>query len=350
MASPERLPAHLVDTARALADQAHRLGFFPLVSYLERLTAGAARVGGAGPVLEERIRFRHDPSLAFNAGDVSDVALREVPARVDEPATGTRPLFEVTTAFLGLTGAASPLPPYLAEEVAQEDPDRPARREFLDLFHHRLLSLLYRLEAKYHVSSELTPSIDDAWSRRVLALAGFDTYDQSPPSTLPTWQLLRLLPLLATRARTAERLELALEDVLGDALEGARVTVQQFVGRRVDIGESRRWCLGRVNNELARDTLLGGWANDRAGKFQIAIAPLPPRTYKRLLPGGDLLVRVRELVALFNREPFEYTLELGLTESVTQTFRISTTAPSELGRDTWLGANRQNRLSVQASL
>ena len=38
---------------------------------LERLTPDAERVGGNGPAASEAIRFLHDPSLGFQAGEVS---------------------------------------------------------------------------------------------------------------------------------------------------------------------------------------------------------------------------------------------------------------------------------------
>ena len=154
-------------------------------------------MGELGPVLQEQIRFRHDPSLGFSSGDVSDVVLRQVPVQEDDE-LARRPLFEVVTTFLGLTGSASPLPMYVAEEVAQEDPDRPVRREFLDLFHHRLLSLLFRIESRYRVTTELTSTCDDQWSRRILALAGFDTFEQAWPGKLPAWRMLRIAPILAS--------------------------------------------------------------------------------------------------------------------------------------------------------
>jgi len=346
MVSEERHPADLVEIARRLAQSAPRLGFFELVSFLERLTGGSARVGGMGPVADERVRFRHDPSLGFPAGDVAGVALRSVPSSED-PLEPKRPQFEVTTTFLGLTGAASPLPAYLAEEVAQEDPDAPERREFLDFFHHRLLSLLYRLESKYSLTKEFVTTCEDQWSRRVLALAGIDTYDKQTSGTLKAWQLLRLAPLLAQRSRTGEQLAVALEEVLADDLEGARVRVRQFIGQWVEI--DTRFQLGSRRYGLGRNTLLGSKAFDRMGAIRLEIAPLPPRAYKRLLPEGDLLPVVREVVALFVREPLQYNLELGLTESVTQTFRLSSSDSPQLGRETWLGTSRQFLLTVPGS-
>ena len=347
MATAERLPVDLVEASEIISRAPHRPGFFPLVAFLERLTSDAARVGELGPVSEERIRFRHDPSLSFSASDVSAVVLRQVPVRPDDEFS-RRPLFEVSTTFLGLTGSASPLPLYMAEEVAQEDPDDAVQREFLDLFHHRLLSLLYRIESRYRVTRELTASCTDQWSRRLLALAGFDTYERAWPGILPPWRLLRIASLLISRVRTAEKLEIALQEVLAEELEGARVTVRQFVGRWVDI--DARAQLGVVNNLLGRNMLLGGRAFDRMGRFQVEIGPLSPRTWRRLMADGDLYPLAREIISLFVRDPLEYTFELILAESLSHTFSLTTGWASKLGRDTWLGTNQQNRLSVPGAV
>ncbi|MFP2923986.1 type VI secretion system baseplate subunit TssG [Pyxidicoccus sp. 3LG] len=346
MVPAERREDDLLEAARALGSLAPQLGFFEVVAYLERLTPDAVRVGDLGPVVGERIRFRHAPSLGFASGDVSGVQLRQVPARPDVP-DSVRPLFEVVTTFLGLTGATSPLPSLLAEEVAQEDPDRPVRREFLDLFHHRLLSLLYRILCRYRVTSELTSDCTDEWSRRMLSLAGLDTYEQSWKGRLPVWRLLRIAHLLACHTRSAERLELALQDLLGEDLGEARVSIRQFVGRWVDIDARTR--LGRANHQLGRNLLLGSKAVDRTGRFEIEIGPLPPRTYQRLLPEGDLFPLARELVGLFIRDPLEYSFELYLSESLQHTFHLSSAEPRRLGRDTWLGTNRRIHVSVPGS-
>src|SRR5581483_5852239 len=191
--------------ARLLAEP-RRVGFYRAVALVERATPGAARVGELGPVQAEAIRFRHDPSLVFSTSDVRSVQRRK--RDITGAVEGAREeSYEFTTTFLGLTGTVSPLPTFLAEEVALEDQDRPVQREFLDLFHHRVLSLLYRAHTRYAYTLDYTTDARDLWSRRVLALAGVDTFDgRAPASGLSLARLLRLAPMLATRARTAQGL------------------------------------------------------------------------------------------------------------------------------------------------
>jgi type VI secretion system protein ImpH len=311
--------------------------FTSLVALLERLTSGAVRVGGDGPPSEEAIHFRHDPTLIFAAGDVSQVRLVPQVSEWGAERHGPKHVFEVVTTFLGLTGASSPLPGYIVEEIAQEDPDRPLKRQFLDLFHHRVVSLLYRALSRYMLEGETTRAGDDVWTRRVLALAGLDTYERGPSVRLSVSQLLRLAPLLATRARTAQTLERALADVLREELGEARVTVQQFAGSWVDVEPEQRMKLGQLNSHLGRTSMLGGKLFDRAGKVIIGISPLDGPTYHRLLPEGDLSPLVREVVALVVRDPLECAMELGVREDVLGAFQLKHKNPARLGRNTYLG-------------
>jgi len=166
----------LTPAVSALLAQPRRVGFYRAIEILERATPRAVRVGEEGPVGREAIRFRHDPSMSFSASDVTGITLRKRHhADVAEGAASDQ-YFEVTTTFLGLTGTVSPLPAYFIEEVINEDPDHPAQREFLDLFHHRVLSVFYRAHAKYSFITDYTSDSRDPWSRRALCLAGFDGF------------------------------------------------------------------------------------------------------------------------------------------------------------------------------
>lgn len=326
MAGAERLPAPPVDPGEALAREASRLPFFPLVAVLERLAGG--RVGASAD--EEPVRFRHDPSLAFSAGDVSRA----------RPVGGARQAYEVVTTFLGLTGSASPLPSYLTEEVAQEDPDRAPKREFLDLFHHRLLALLYRGLAAHGVTHEASHDASDPWAHRVLALAGLDAWAGPVTGALPPARVLRLGALLATRSRSASALEQAVQDVLGEVLApaGGSVAVRQFVGEWVEIEPGQRLRLGQANTRLGRDAQLGRRVYDRAGAVELVVGPVSFDAYRRLLPGGDLEALVRETVQLVARDPVTWHLTAVLAHGQAPCLQLSRAGQGgRLGRDAWLG-------------
>ena len=93
---------------RLLLTEGRSFEFFRAVQVLERIAPRSSiGVGLLGPVERESIRFVHDPSLAFPAGDISSI--REQPGL-----TGLSKIV-VSGTFLGLVGVASPLPTYFTE-------------------------------------------------------------------------------------------------------------------------------------------------------------------------------------------------------------------------------------------
>ena len=345
MGTPERETVAGVDqpaATLALLRAAAREGFFAVVGLLERLTPDAARIGANGPAQDEAIRFKHDPALSFSAADVTSVELAAPPA---DPfaASQARPRYELTATFLGLTGAASPLPLHLIEEVLGEE--RAVQRDFLDLFHHRLLSLLFRLVMKYDAPAEYLSDASDEWSKRMLALGGTDVYGDVKPK-LPVWRLLRLGSLLVSRTRNARTLELALADILAEEIGGARIDVEEFVGAWVTLEAPQLTRLGRANHTLGRDLILGKQVYDRSGKFRVRFSQLDGATYARLLPEGDLHPQVKEIIGRMLDDPLAYELELVLAMGAVPAFELSAAGRTRLGHNTWLGGRAQGETRV----
>ncbi len=335
----------------ALLAQPRRVGFYRAVELLERATPNAVRIGDVGPVGREAIRFRHDPSLAFSASDVTRIVLHRRKADDVVNGSSSEPYYEVTTTFLGLTGTVSPLPAYFVEDILHEDPDHPAQREFLDLFHHRVLSLFYRAHQKYSFLTDYTSDSRDPWSRRSLCLAGFDGFGDRLPTGIPVQQLLRLAPLFARRARTADGLVAVLSDVLNKVLDGAAVNIDQFVGRWVSIEERQLLRLGVANTTLGEDATVGRKVFDRGGKFRVVLGPLRRKAFEELQPGKAGLELLREVVTLYVRDPLEFDVELILAPGEAPSMRLagSRKDASRLGFDSWLtvGADREVHMIVQ---
>jgi type VI secretion system protein ImpH len=312
-------------------EAARRRGAYPLLVVLERLLGGDAGIGTAATVDEERIQLRHDPKLAFRPGEVSAVRVRDV--------NRDRPVIEITTAFLGLTGAASPLPPYLAEEIAQEDEEAPLRRDFLDLFHHRFVSLFYRARARSDYANGYRSDQSDAWSRRVLALLGRDR-----PPRVEAWRVLRWAPILAQRNVTPAAVEAAVADVLAEELGEVGVSVEPFVGTWAPIDPDDENRLGRARSTLGRDLLVGRRILDRSSRFRLVVGPLGREMLLRIRGNERLLRRVADAVAELCAATLEFELVLWLTPEAAPHLELGA---ARLGRDSWLGGQvRETRLRV----
>ncbi|MFK7986021.1 MAG: type VI secretion system baseplate subunit TssG [Sandaracinaceae bacterium] len=330
--------AKLEKLAEPILKSARHSTFFHTIALLERLSKDAVRVGGDGPPRDERIRFRHDYELNFSAGDISSLEVKAFPRGPERSLDEPVPHFQVTTTFLGLTGAMSPLPLYIAEEVLHEDEDNPVRRDFLDIFHHRLISLLYRAVSKYMPAREHLSTRTDDWMSRALFLTGLDPSIQTRDLNVRPATLVRLAPLLAGRGRGPRVLALALQEALGDGLgEDGRVQITQFAGGWIEVDEDQRMSLGNSNNVLGIEAILGKRAFDQSGRFGVKIGPLHRHNYHRFLRDGDLLPVVQEIVELCSKESLDFDVELELAADAVPSFTLTEDPMGAcLGRDTRL--------------
>ena len=299
------------------------MGFFAAVDLLERVHGGL-RVGTAERHQDETLLFQHSTSLGFNTGEVVAVEPR--------PPNG----HAMTVAFLGLAGEVTPLPLTYAEEADEDDDEADVIRGFLDLFHHRLLSLLVRgvHETDYPRTFDHEAG-QDAWTRRALALLGID--EASRPPHLSWDRLLRLAPILAAGTCSprmfAEALSIALEDQLG----GAQVRCEPLTGAWMPIDEEQWTRLGMGTSGLGETAVLGSRTLNPSGAARLVIGPLSGDRHKAFLTGGEAHVRAREALDLLVPEPVRVELELEICEHIVGLGRLGERC---VGVDFWLARSQ----------
>ena len=179
----------------------------------------------------------------------------------------------------------------------------------------------------------------DSWSRRILALAGFDSWGGHAMRTLPPWRVLRLAPLLSSGVRSARTIELAIEDACGHVLRGAKVDVETFAGGWSPLDEEQRMALGVNNHALGLASVLGQECYDKSGKAVIAIGPLGPN-FRHFLADGDQYPVIVELLALLTDEPIVFELRLDVRDDARPPFHLG--VDGRMGVDSWLGSGAQS--------
>lgn len=238
-----------------------RRDFYSRLAVIERATG--RRIGAAHPA-DEPVRFTPSTSLAFASHD-AEVA-------TEDPR-------EWVTSFLSLAGADGALPPYLAEEIAREDPDRPVRQMLLTPFHHRATALLYRSVHRCRVPEE-TRSLSDVWPTRLAMLVrgdlGADLFERDV--------VIALAPLLHGRP-SASSLSCALAIISKRWLGGAPIALTERTGGRMSVDESSRARLGA--SRLGDTAVLGTTVLDPSSRATITIGPLNREWSPSLATGGS---------------------------------------------------------------
>lgn len=311
------------------AYEPERIGLADFVALVAHIAASrppdAPEPGRLGPFAREHLRFRHSPTLAYTGADVLALEHLADPPRL--PAS--RPL-TLTATFLGLLGAASPLPAHFAAAAVDEDPDEAIFTDLCDIFHHRLYALLYRVLIRLDLLHALTGNERSAWATRLLGITG--VHNAAPG------QALDLARILLYRGRRGPRallliLRLDLAPWLGDAALGLREAVHSAI----TCSDDERTALGRTSTTLGRDALLGTSFRVCAAVFAITIHHLDADGLAAFLPGAPASERLHAVVRNHVADAYDYTVEIHLRPGQRPTCQLGThRLGARLGQATWL--------------
>lgn len=247
-----------------------RFDFYQAVRILSLLERG----GSDGRFQELPVRFRSSMSFDFPAGEIAEI----VP-----PDAGGLPAMVVH--FLGLAGAHGPLPVTYAEPMLRSQAS--GLRDFLDIFHHRLVVLLYRVHQMHHpVLTGGTPD-ESLAAQHLYSIFGLGRDEGSTlreQLSIPDRALLYYSALLAQHPHSAHGLERLLADYFGVA-----VAVEEFAGGWLDLAEDQWTRIGEVdgrNQHIGDGALLGRRVWDEHVGVRVKLGPLDLVTFERFLPKG----------------------------------------------------------------
>jgi type VI secretion system protein ImpH len=255
------------------------------------------------------IRFRSRVSLGFPASDVYEIRFLE----------DGRP--EVTVNFMGLAGLLGPLPIPLTELILAT-PGRTrieggdVRRktsavvDFLDIFNHRLISLMYRVRQTHRPALTSTAPSDGPAAKCLFALIGLGNPALRSRMKVDDPALLFYAGILSARPRSAVGLQRILADYFG-----VPVKIRQFMGRWRDL-DPRQWTIiggpKKQNFRLGRSVVLGTRVWDEQTHIRIRLGPMPRQKYMALLPGALAHDRLRDLVRFYLDPEMTFSIVLKL--------------------------------------
>lgn len=319
--------------AERLAEAPGRVDFFTAVDILVKAVGGAP-LGASERFQDERILLAHASGLGFARGELESVTLERGPDGLRARLVGD---------FFGLTGAVTPLPLHMAEEADRDDEHGEIVRGVLGIFHHRLLSLLYRGVRQLDYPAGFREEGRDPWTSRVLALLGVGDRQRS----LSVAHLLRLAPVLASGVSSPQMLEAALRIALDDCLGSAQIRCEPFTGEWMPIDPTEWSRLGEDTAALGSTSVLGTSVMHRSGAARIVIGPLSGDNYKEFTAGGRAHERVSELLDIFLDEPLHLDMVLEIQD---MTYPAARLGERRLGDDLWLARSKQSGLVTRMTV
>ena len=325
------------DLITQLKQDPFQFGLFQAASLLERIALGQGDTASWGPS-DHPVRFKSDITLGFPAGDIQSIRPED---------SGS---YQVYTSLMCLAGSRGPLPLVFTEMLlaSRRNKDH-APVDFMDVFNHRLLHLLFQAKQKYHLSLGARHLADMPLLRFVDASASLGFREKKAVNEEAIW--LQHAALMGAAPRSMSSLLAMLQDRLG-----IRFEAQQFFGEWLNIDPAEQALLGRGANhrsaaQLGVNATLGIRAWHQGAAILLKAKNLTPQAYQKLLPGESFHRKLKWLVKQHQSSNYRVCLQIHLKDRHFKPAGLGAQGP-RLGLTAWLThaapAHEKNVASARA--
>jgi len=320
------------DVIRDLEASAREFDLFEALRRLQCAFPGKPPIGASRRPADDPVRFGQKPSLSFAGAAIDSF----------EPGEGEKPPRLYQQCF-GLFGPNGPLPLHLTEYARERllNHGDHTLSSFLDVFHHRLMSLFFRAWAVHQPTVQYERgAAADRFAFYLACLIGLGTDMLRGRDAVPDAAKLHYAGRLISPARNAEGLRAILEDYFA-----MPARLEEFIGQWLEIPPECRWQLGRSpdTGALGVNTLTGRRFWDCRQKFRLRLGPMSGDEYDNLLPGRPGFAQLRDWVRNYAGDALEWEAQLVLRRADVPRLCLGRTGL--LGWTTWVrgGSEEQDR-------
>lgn len=321
MASPERNTTTVVKDDLYL--NWYNYSFYSAVDLLEKISPEKKKLGQSLAPAKEAVRFSVRPGFTFPPSEIAKL----------EPGDEGGPA-KMDISFLGLVGPSGVLPHWYnelaIERLSKKDSSLTA---FLDIFHHRLISLFYLAWKKHQFPVNFEPGARDKLSGYLLSLCGLGLSSLGGKIGLPEESLSYYSGLLSRQVPSASSIRATVEH-----FSGAPAEIQQFIDRLIPLDKEDQSSLGGNNNSLGTDTVCGEHVWDCQTKFRLDVGPMKFKDFSRFVPSGDLHEPIFSLVRYMVGIEYEFDISFYIEREEVPDCVLGQPGPGapRLGWSSWL--------------
>ncbi len=312
-----------------LHERGYQFGFYQAVRLLEILYADQTPVGEGSKPDTEPVRFISTVSHNFPASEIFDV----------QPDDTGDDVSNMVVNFMGLAGCLGPLPDAYTELILERlrNKDK-SLKDFLDIFNHRLISILYRVRKIYRPGFDFAHPAKSPFSRYFLSLMGLGTEGLQLRMAVKDQALLNYTALLSQKPRSMRNLELILSDYFKTPVKGIQLVGQWL---KLDDDQLTRIGLSGQNQVLGQNALLGRRVWDQHEKFNLHFLSLSIDQFLEFLPPGSAYRPLYQITKFFSGIRFDFEFQLTLNADEVPRSRLSAKEGPRLGWTSWLRAGKK---------
>lgn len=266
----------------------YRFEFHQAIKLLEYLYPKAAPFGETINPLQEVVTVKSRVYLESMASDI--YSLEKIPLTLDSP-----PILNVN--FMGIAGIQGPLPfPYTEMLIQRIRNGDTSLKDFLDIFNHRLTSILHRIRKQYMISLNSVVPEKTEIAVGLKAIIGIGQPALENRLRVPDRSLLDYAGLYWSHPRSAKGLEAILKSYFNIPL-----SVECCVGQWHALAENQVTRIGLTGQwqRLGQGAALGIRVWDQMNHFRLHLGPLDVEKLDVFLPSGKGFERLKSLTELY---------------------------------------------------
>lgn len=302
-----------------LFDQPYNFEFDQVVKLVESLHAQATPIGEGFAIDDEVLTIKSRVFLSAPPSDVYDLS-------VSESKTTIR------VNFFGLAGLQGPLPMPFTETILNRLKFKDtASSDFLDIFNHRLISILHRIRKKHWVGLDYRQPHQTFIGRDLLALNGMSSETFKSRAVSPQ-DLLYYSGLFWQQPKSP----VGLKQIIGHYFN-TKVTLQSHMGGWVDISPDRWSYLGK-NNILGQTAMVGTKIWDVNQNLRIKLGPMDFKSFEQFLKIGSAYPKLLELMKSYLPSGYKFSINLCLQARDVKQTRLD--GKTYLGWTSWIDSKQ----------
>jgi type VI secretion system protein ImpH len=239
--------------------------------------------------------------------------------------------------FFGLTGPNGPLPTHLTERIFKQQKEQrdTTTVDFLNIFHHRLLSLYYRAWANKDPIIQYDLHEKDTFRTYIGCLAGYGLPALKDRDSLPDHAKLKFTAFLGGKTRHISGLTKLIESIFG-----IKAKIKEFSGEWLTIPTQHRCILKEKHyaKRLGQSTTLGKYSWQCQYKFKVTLGPLDLQTYESFLPNTHKIKQLNDAIRNYVGIEFDWEIIPTLQQSQVPSLKLG--QYGQLGWTSWLNNTR----------
>ncbi len=279
-----------------LSKEPSRFDFFWALRSL-RAADPTLRLGESLRPQEDRVRLGQQPDIRFASSTLKSFE----PGSEDSPA-------KLMVEFMGLFGPNGPLPAHVTDYAIDRLRNKPGGKdrtlvEFLNVFHHRLLSLFFRAWALHQKAVDADRPEQQRFPVYIGSLIGLGTPSLRKRDAIDDRAKLYFSGRLAPHAKNAEGLAAILTEYFG-----VPARIECFSGEWIKVPLSDACRLGEspATGQLGSTIIVGSSVWQCQTKFRVRLGPMTLADLYRLLPREPAFTRLKTWVLNYAGEELRW--------------------------------------------